>query len=78
MSSLTLAIVPKAKKIVYSTCSIHPQENEHVVTTILSSTSEFVLGPRSETIPTWERRGLVKECNDDTGKILKHILIVLG
>ncbi|KAM3580208.1 hypothetical protein VKS41_007443 [Umbelopsis sp. WA50703] len=57
---------PKAKKIVYSTCSIHPQENEHVVTTILSSTSEFVLGPRSETIPTWERRGLVKECNDDT------------
>ncbi|KAG2183694.1 hypothetical protein INT43_006705 [Umbelopsis isabellina] len=56
---------PKAKKVVYSTCSIHPQENEHVVTTILSSTSEFVLGPRSETIPTWERRGLIKECNDD-------------
>ncbi|KAJ2956854.1 hypothetical protein NQZ79_g7356 [Umbelopsis isabellina] len=65
---LTHPIVPKAKKVVYSTCSIHPQENEHVVTTILSSTSEFVLGPRSETIPTWERRGLVKECNDDAGE----------
>jgi len=56
---------PKAKKVVYSTCSIHPQENEHVVTTILSSTSDFVLGPRSEAIPTWKRRGLVEECNGD-------------
>lgn len=62
------AIVPKAKKVVYSTCSIHPQENEHVVTTILSSTSDFVLGPRSEAIPTWKRRGLVEECNGDQGK----------
>ncbi|KAI8576757.1 hypothetical protein K450DRAFT_255440 [Umbelopsis ramanniana AG] len=56
---------PKAKKVVYSTCSIHPQENEHVVKTILASTDDFVLGPRSEAIPTWKRRGLVEECNDD-------------
>ncbi|CAO3695263.1 unnamed protein product [Umbelopsis ramanniana] len=56
---------PKAKKVVYSTCSIHPQENEHVVKTILASNDDFVLGPRSETIPTWSRRGLVEECNGD-------------
>ncbi|KAG2185612.1 hypothetical protein INT44_002405 [Umbelopsis vinacea] len=56
---------PKAKKVVYSTCSIHPQENEHVVKTILASNEDFVLGSRSEAIPTWSRRGLVEECNGD-------------
>jgi 16S rRNA C967 or C1407 C5-methylase (RsmB/RsmF family) len=63
--------VPKAKKVVYSTCSIHPQENEHVVKTILASTDAFVLGPRSEAIPTWQRRGLVEECNGDKGRAIK-------
>ncbi|KAI9468894.1 MAG: williams-Beuren syndrome critical region protein 20 copy A [Benjaminiella poitrasii] len=52
---------PKAKRIVYSTCSIHPEENEHVVKTILKKHPEFELAPRESILPTWQRRGLPKE-----------------
>lgn len=31
---------PSAKKVVYSTCSIHPEENEHVIDEILSDIGE--------------------------------------
>ncbi|KAF8529826.1 williams-Beuren syndrome critical region protein 20 copy A [Gautieria morchelliformis] len=56
---------PGAVKIVYSTCSIHAVENEQVVVTALNSeearSGRFTLAPRTQVIPKWERRGLVKE-----------------
>ncbi|SAM07472.1 hypothetical protein [Absidia glauca] len=52
---------PNAKRIVYSTCSIHALENEHVVETILSRHPEFTLAPRATVLPTWKRRGFPSE-----------------
>ncbi|KAI8064524.1 S-adenosyl-L-methionine-dependent methyltransferase [Gongronella butleri] len=52
---------PKAKRIVYSTCSIHAQENEQVVQKILERHPEFTLATRETVLPTWQRRGLPKE-----------------
>lgn len=46
---------PKAKRIVYSTCSVHEEENEQVVTKVLENNSDFEL---VDILPTWERRGL--------------------
>ncbi|KAF9516996.1 hypothetical protein BS47DRAFT_1340320 [Hydnum rufescens UP504] len=59
---------PAAEKIVYSTCSIHPEENEHVVREALKSVEalqgDFHLAPRSQVMPTWERRGRSEEMYD--------------
>ncbi|KAK7044180.1 hypothetical protein VNI00_007900 [Paramarasmius palmivorus] len=53
------------KKIVYSTCSIHAIENEHVVCAALKSDEalarNFKLAPRDDVLPTWTRRGLPEE-----------------
>lgn len=62
LSELTLArVVPRIEKIVYSTCSIHPEENEQVVAAALRSTEAiaggFGLAPRSAVLPEWPRRG---------------------
>ncbi|KAI7848118.1 S-adenosyl-L-methionine-dependent methyltransferase [Circinella umbellata] len=54
---------PNAKRVVYSTCSIHPQENEQVVKAVLKDNSDFTLAPRSSVLPTWKRRGLPSEFN---------------
>ncbi|KAF8339690.1 S-adenosyl-L-methionine-dependent methyltransferase [Cantharellus anzutake] len=58
---------PNAQKIVYSTCSVHPQENEHVVRQALKSEvairRHFRLAPRSLVLPSWARRGLHGEMN---------------
>ncbi|KAI9275408.1 S-adenosyl-L-methionine-dependent methyltransferase [Sporodiniella umbellata] len=56
---------PKAKRVVYSTCSIHAQENEHVVKTILENNPEFELATRDSVLPTWERRGIPEEIEDN-------------
>lgn len=48
---------PLARRIVYSTCSVHAQENERVVEAILASNSNFILAPRSQVLPTWSTRG---------------------
>ncbi|KAK5138505.1 hypothetical protein LTR08_000092 [Meristemomyces frigidus] len=60
---------PAAKKITYSTCSIHPEENEHVVMKALQSSSAVERGwrimKRSEQVEgmrKWERRGWVEAC----------------
>ncbi|KAI8078076.1 williams-Beuren syndrome critical region protein 20 copy A [Gilbertella persicaria] len=52
---------PRAKRIVYSTCSIHAEENEHVVKTILEQHPEFELAPRDSILSTWHRRGIPAE-----------------
>lgn len=60
---------PSVQKIVYSTCSIHPVENEHVVFAALKSKEAiergFTLAPRAEVIPTWARRGLDEAASND-------------
>ncbi|KAJ7056603.1 S-adenosyl-L-methionine-dependent methyltransferase [Mycena amicta] len=57
--------VPKATRIVYSTCSVHATENERVVRQALVSeeakAGPFVLAPRAEVLPTWPRRGMPEE-----------------
>lgn len=67
---------PGAHKVVYSTCSIHPHENERVVVDLLNDAELKALGwrlaPRSVVIPSWERRGWDQEfssiCDGDEKK----------
>jgi len=53
------------KKIVYSTCSINSQENEQVVKRVLKQTNDILLANRNDVIPTWDRRGISSEFNDE-------------
>jgi len=46
---------PNAKRIVYSTCSVHQIENEDVVLNALNAQSQFSL---FHVLPNWQRRGL--------------------
>jgi len=48
------ALVPKVKRIVYSTCSLHEEENEKVVETILEAHPQASL---AHILPQWPRRG---------------------
>ncbi|KAN0092826.1 S-adenosyl-L-methionine-dependent methyltransferase [Tylopilus felleus] len=56
---------PRVRKIVYSTCSIHAVENEHVACEALKSEEaskrNFKLAPHGEVLPDWHRRGLADE-----------------
>lgn len=56
---------PKATKVVYSTCSIHPHENERVVVDLLNDAEikaqGWTLAPREVVIPSWETRGWAQE-----------------
>ncbi len=58
-------LVPSVKKIVYSTCSINSQENEQVVKRVLKQTNDILLANRNDVIPTWDRRGISSEFNDE-------------
>ncbi|KAJ2848712.1 hypothetical protein IWW36_003136 [Coemansia brasiliensis] len=49
---------PKVKRISYSTCSVHEEENEAVVAQVLESQNTFTLAPADQLIPSWPRRGL--------------------
>ena len=64
--------VPNAKRIVYSTCSIHKEEDEEVVMKALESPEAVEYGwsiaPRSQVLPKWERRGRVEATNGDAGE----------
>ncbi|KAG9088280.1 hypothetical protein FRC06_002114 [Ceratobasidium sp. 370] len=54
--------VPAVTRIVYSTCSVHVEENEAVVRGVLEDRgmceSGFKLAPRSQVLSHWVRRGL--------------------
>ncbi|KAL6454702.1 RCM1 25S rRNA [Candida maltosa Xu316] len=56
---------PSARKVVYSTCSVHVQENEKVVIDLLSdaeiSKRGWKLATRDVVLPSWERRGFADE-----------------
>lgn len=60
--------VPSVKRIVYSTCSVHAIENEHVVRQAIKSeeaaNGHFRLGRREEVLPVWQRRGIPEEMDD--------------
>ncbi|KAI9512987.1 S-adenosyl-L-methionine-dependent methyltransferase [Russula earlei] len=67
---------PAVVKIVYSTCSIHPEENEQVVSAALRSTeaaaSGFRLAPRTTVLPAWSRRGKPGIlCDADTAAVVR-------
>ncbi|KAG8832406.1 hypothetical protein FRC17_001387 [Serendipita sp. 399] len=53
---------PSLQRLVYSTCSIHATENEHVVLQALGSEEaldkKFRVESRENMIPSWPRRGL--------------------
>ncbi|TFY60812.1 hypothetical protein EVG20_g7282 [Dentipellis fragilis] len=53
---------PSVEKIVYSTCSVHAVENEHVVMQAINSDEAarggFALASRADVLPSWHRRGL--------------------
>lgn len=53
------------QRIVYSTCSVHAIENEHVVRQALkmeeATSGGFRLAPRKEVLPKWHRRGIPNE-----------------
>lgn len=56
---------PLATKVVYSTCSIHAEENERVTVDLLRdpaiSQLGWTLASREDVIPRWERRGWPEE-----------------
>lgn len=58
-------LFPKARKVVYSTCSIHPHENERVVVDLLMDkeikSSGWQLASRDIVISEWPKRGWKEE-----------------
>lgn len=72
--SLLYWIVPNAKRVVYSTCSVHAEENEHVVKTVLKNNPEFELASRDTVLPTWHRRGMPEEMDGDEGNSWHYII----
>ncbi|KAJ9102469.1 hypothetical protein QFC21_002869 [Naganishia friedmannii] len=63
---------PAAKRIVYSTCSVHKEEDEEVVLSALECPEArdygWKLAPRSQVLPSWERRGITEHLNGDQGE----------
>ncbi|KAK0495411.1 S-adenosyl-L-methionine-dependent methyltransferase [Armillaria luteobubalina] len=59
---------PAVKRIVYSTCSVHATENEHVVRDALKSdeaeSGGFKLETPENVLPLWNRRGLPEEMDN--------------
>lgn len=61
---------PSARRITYSTCSVHAEENEHVVLSVFRSDIAVKRGWKVENrdknnFKSWKRRGLLDECGGD-------------
>lgn len=72
LSSFQLALLlhamkfPAARRITYSTCSIHAVENEGVVMAALRKAGPaWRVAPRSDALPRWPHRGLLESCDGD-------------
>lgn len=64
---LQAMLFPSAVKICYSTCSVHAEENEQVVVSVLGSETAKTRGWRVErraegTLSDWPRRGVREHC----------------
>ncbi|TBU55314.1 S-adenosyl-L-methionine-dependent methyltransferase [Dichomitus squalens] len=59
---------PSVQRIVYSTCSVHAVENEHVVRQALKTeeaiSGNFKLAPKRDILPAWHRRGIHDEMDE--------------
>lgn len=62
---------PRVKKIVYSTCSIHDEENEAVVCKILDTHPEYEL---EHALPFWPRRGKPLDGRGELEKCVRTLL----
>ncbi|TXT13093.1 hypothetical protein VHUM_01494 [Vanrija humicola] len=63
---------PAAQRVVYSTCSIHAEEDERVVAKALASAKgKWKLAPRASVLPKWERRGLVDELGNGADSVIR-------
>ncbi len=67
-SECPATVVPSVQRIVYSTCSVHATENEHVVQQALKTeeaiNGKFKLALKQDVLPTWRRRGIPDEMDN--------------
>lgn len=57
-----------AGKVVYSTCSIHPEEDENVIQKLLDTpevSMKWELANKADSLPKWPRRGLEKDLSEN-------------
>jgi putative methyltransferase len=59
--------------VTYSTCSIHREENENVVETILRECPDWTLG---NALPAWPRRGMVTAFDKASMTVLLYCLLI--
>ncbi|KAI9152566.1 hypothetical protein H9P43_009358 [Blastocladiella emersonii ATCC 22665] len=64
---------PAADLVSYSTCSVHAQENEHVVAAVLAANPRFELAPRDRVLPAWPHRGDTGQglSDEDANKVVR-------
>jgi 25S rRNA (cytosine2278-C5)-methyltransferase len=61
---------PQAKRLVYSTCSVHEQENEHVVAAALQEQQRRAPADTwrlRKCLPNWHRRGIYSNTDGSSG-----------